>query len=94
MSYGLAFMGLFEPEQDHCREALRAAQLLLKYLVHQRKLDEKYIVYGIRQVRPFNSPTNELYDAIKTTWPDHWVSTVNKSLQRASVSRGETRNTY
>lgn len=70
VAYGVAFMGQFDADSEDCQKALKAAQLLLKYLCSESKLDEEYVLYGLRQVRPFESPDMTLYNVIKT-W-DHW----------------------
>jgi len=85
VSFGIVFLGLFEPDKEHCREALKAAQLLFRYLVDNKRLVEHYTVYGIRQIRPFNFPCKELYDVIKT-WPN-WVSKIKQLHPLTDPSR-------
>jgi hypothetical protein len=66
-------MGRYDVNNEHCKAALDAAQLLLRYLreMDPPRLADEFIVYGLRQVRPFDSPVIELYKAIQR-WPQ-WV---------------------
>jgi hypothetical protein len=71
VAYGVAFMGRFKADDVHCKAAVDAAQLLFRYLRKEGRLAEDFTVYGLRQVRPFESPSMELYNVIKQ-WPQ-WV---------------------
>jgi len=66
-------MGQFDANEEakHCQDALKAAKTLIKYLCHERKLIEEHTIYGLRQVRPYAAPSDELYGIIKK-W-DRWV---------------------
>jgi hypothetical protein len=66
-------MGRYDANNEHCKAALDAAQLLFRYLrdMNPPRLVDDFIVYGLRQVRPFDSPVIELYKAIQL-WPQ-WV---------------------
>ncbi|XP_013403046.1 uncharacterized protein LOC106168506 [Lingula anatina] len=68
-SYGIAFIGDFRFQAPKER-ALTALKEFLKYSVYKQKLSPDYVLYGQCQVRPFESPGEELYK-ILMTW-DHW----------------------
>ena len=72
VAYGVAFMGQFNADSDDCKNAVKSAKLLLQHLINEGKLDPNYTLYGLRQVRPFQSPDMVLYSEIKT-W-EHWAS--------------------
>jgi hypothetical protein len=74
VAFGVAIMGRYDPNDENCQAALDAAQLLFRYLQAETRLAEDFIVYGLRQVRPFESPVMELYQAIQQ-WPQ-WVRKV------------------
>jgi hypothetical protein len=71
VAFGVAIMGRYDVNNEHCKAALDAAQLLFRHLQENQKLADDFIVYGLRQVRPFESPVIELYIAIQQ-WPQ-WV---------------------
>ena len=78
VAYGVAIMGQFDPANEDCQKAVKSTQLLLKYLVAERKLHPEYTLYGVRQVRPFTSPAMGLYNEIKT-W-EHWVGMTQQKI--------------
>jgi hypothetical protein len=64
-------MGRFEADNEQNSTALHAAQVLFKFLRTLGRLSDDFTVYGLRQVRPEESPSIELYKIIQT-WPQ-WV---------------------
>jgi hypothetical protein len=64
-------MGHFDAGKEHCMAALDAAQMLFKHLCALGRLSIDFTVYGLRQVRPLESPCLELYSLIQK-WPQ-WV---------------------
>jgi hypothetical protein len=71
LGFGVAIMGKYNSNNKDCMAALEAAQLLFKYLQEKGRLKDDFIVYGLRQVRPVESPAMELHKAIQS-WPQ-WV---------------------
>lgn len=64
-------MGEYDEASATCLSALQAGRALLAYLRANGRLADDFIVYGLRQLRPFDRPTLSLYNAIQQ-WPE-WV---------------------
>jgi len=65
-------MGNFDAKSEESQAALKATKLLCKYLCKERRLVSDFTVYGLKQVRPFDRPSHELYSELQK-W-DKWVS--------------------
>ncbi|EDS27549.1 peptidoglycan recognition protein-lc [Culex quinquefasciatus] len=76
----IAFIGTFNDEEAS-EPQLRAARRLIAMGVEQGMIDSRYRLYGQRQLAPFSSPGEKLYQQIKV-WPNwsselgprHWES--------------------